>query len=237
MNTFKQHESVAGAESAEDAQPTTESLQRQAEALLRRLSAYAEDDESLDKAELRVDLGYVQLQLDHKDAAWNTVWPVFDWFARAQDWAGAVRCCDILFQCNRPDESWIALGHGIWLAVTYPLDLELSLEMLHHLIEDTPNHADGAAVAAATANYLVDLRCPDGQMYENLSFFANQMLGKVARRHSDVQTQAEFNTWFKRLELDDPQKFLPRLSQIVEVLVHGAWRLDREALQTQLPGD
>ena len=81
--------------------------------------------------------------------------------------------------------------------------------------------------------FLIDLRA-EGQQKENLSFFAGQILGNVARRHSQVETQQQFDQWMERLELKEPDKFLPRLRNVVDVLVQDDWWFDREALQAQL---
>ena len=138
-----------------------------------------------------------------------------------------------LFQAEQ-EGSLSALGQGIWLAVTLPIDPELSVTMLNHVVEDTPADSDGAAVAATTALFLVDVRA-EGQQKDNLKFFAAQMLGNVARRHSQVETQEAFDLWMDRLELREPDKFLPRLRNVVDVLVQDDWWFDREALQAQLP--
>ena len=45
-----------------------------------------------------------------------------------------------------------------------------------------------------------------------LLFFTNQILGQVARKHSQVEEQEIFDFWVERMELDDPGKFLPRQS-------------------------
>ena len=39
----------------------------------------------------------------------------------------------------------------------------------------------------------------------------------------------------KRLELDNPEKFLVRLRNVVDVLVQEDWWFDREQLQTEIP--
>jgi hypothetical protein len=127
-----------------------------------------------------------------------------------------------------------ALGNGIWLAVTYPIDAELSVALLQHIVEETADDADGAAVAAATASYLVDIRT-EGEDHEKLSFFTNQMFGQVARRHSEVDSQEKFDFWIEKMELNDPQKFLPRLRNVVDVLVQEDWWVDRDALRDELP--
>ena len=89
-------------------------------------------------------------------------------------------------------------------------------------------------MAAATAAYVVNLRS-EGKEYESLSFFANQMLGTVARRHSGIEDQQAFDLWIERLELHDPACFLPRLRNVVDVLVQDNWWIDREVIQASLP--
>jgi hypothetical protein len=113
------------------------------------------------------------------------------------------------------------------------MDPALSATLLHRVVDETPDDSDGAAVAATTAMFLIDLRA-EGQQKENLSFFAGQILGNVARRHSQVETQQQFDQWMERLELKEPDKFLPRLRNVVDVLVQDDWWFDREALQAQL---
>jgi hypothetical protein len=123
----------------------------------------------------------------------------------------------------------------VWLAVTFPINPEITVEMLRLIVDETPDDADGAAVAAATAHYIADLRAEDGKRRENLLFYAGQMLSNVARRHSQVDSQADFEAWMKRLELDDPERFLVRLRNVVDVLVQDEWWIDRDRLREHLP--
>jgi hypothetical protein len=39
------------------------------------------------------------------------------------------------------------------------------------------------------------------------------------------------------MELNDPAAFLPRLRNVVDVLVQDEWWFDRDALQAALPAD
>ena len=57
----------------------------------------------------------------------------------------------------------------------------------------------------------------------------------MARRHSAVEKQLEFEAWMKRLELDQPEKFLIRLRNVVDVLVQDDWWIDRDAIHAELP--
>jgi hypothetical protein len=140
----------------------------------------------------------------------------------------------VLFRADQP-ASLAALGQGIWLAVTYPsVDPELAIELLNHVVDETPDDADGAAVAAPTALFIADIRT-EGTQHENLTFFASQILANVARRHSGVETDEAFDLWRQRLELYQPDRFLVRLRNVVDVLVQDDWWFNRDHLQAQLP--
>ncbi len=172
--------------------------------------------------------------LEQGEEAWLLAREALDHFIATEQWQPAAEACEVLYLADQPG-SLAALGQGIWLAVTYPIDPEVTLTLLQHLIDDTPPDADGAAVAAATAAFVADLRATEPKQREDLLFFTQQMLGNVARRHSQVENQAQFDYWIEKLELDQPDKFLVRLRNIVDVLVQDDWWFDREALQARLP--
>jgi len=94
--------------------------------------------------------------------------------------------------------------------------------MLNNLIEDTPDKSDGAAVAAAVAHYLADLRLTD-EKRDSVMFLTTNMLSKVAERHSNVKDQGQLNFWMDKLELNDPTVFIPRMGQVIDALVNGNW--------------
>ena len=196
---------------------------------LRRSSA-----DSKELADLSLQMARTLVGLERGADAWTPARECLDIFIAAKDWESAADACDVMFQCGMP-ESLAALGQGIWLAVTYPIDPELTVELLTHVVDETPDDADGAAVAATAAMFVADLRS-SGNQRDNLMFFTSQILGNVARRHSNVQSQAEFDLWMDRLELREPDKFLIRLRNVIDVLVQEDWWFDRDALQSRLPG-
>ena len=63
------------------------------------------------------------------------------------------------------------------------------------------------------------------------------MLCKVARRHSNVDSQLQFQAWIMRMELDDPDKFLIRLRNVIDVLAQDDWWFDRDAVRDSIPRD
>jgi hypothetical protein len=209
-------------------------LKSQLDALSDRLRELSPTHPAGDRARLLLESARTLLQLDFKSEAWQQAREAFDPLIDAEQWESAVECCNVMYQSEQP-QSLAALGQGIWLAVTFPVvSPEVAVVMLEHVVDSTPDDSDGAAVAAATAHYLADLRAQDKER-ENLLFFTGQLLSRVARRHGTVNDQAAFDAWIKRLELDEPQRFLTRLRNVVDVLVQDAWWVDREAIWARLP--
>ena len=190
-----------------------------------------------DEAEkLRLTLEKTRLltELNRKSEAWDIARNTFDRYMAIKDYEGAVDACDALFLTEQDEQSLAALGMGVWLGVTFPVDPELTVGMLQHIIDETPEDADGAAVAATTASYIADIRAT-GKQYDKLTFFTGQILANVARRHSDIETQEQFDFWLDKLELKEPAKFLVRLRNIIDVLVQENWWFDRTTLQSEIP--
>lgn len=235
LKYIKEDRAVGNADSIEDAKESTGLLKRLVADHREQLAALSTRADPLRRADLLLQLGRALVRLEAHSEAWTAAREAVDLYLAAQAWEGAAQACDILFVCDQP-QSLAALGQGIWLAVTYPMDPELSVALLQHVVDETPPDADGAAVAAVTAYYLVDLRAQEPQR-EHLLIYASQLLATVARRHSGVAGQEDFNRWIERMELDDPGRFLPRLRNVVDVLVQDEWWFDREALQAALPVD
>ena len=222
------------ADGAEDVVLSSVLLEQQYASLMDRLRELPADAKIEDRVELKVQAAAVLVDLERGKEAWDLAKTAFDEAMTAEDWHGAAMACNILFQTDQPD-ALIALGQGIWLGVTFPIDPELTVAMLQHVVDETPKDSDGAAVAAVAAHYIADLRCEEGKARDELLFFTNNLIGTVARRHGSVDTQEQFDFWFQKLELDDPGKFLVRLRNIVDVLVQEDWWFDRDAIQAKLP--
>jgi hypothetical protein len=235
LKYIREDPGVGNADDSTDAKEATGMLERLVADLRGRLDALAPGAAGLRRADLELQLGRALVRLERGREAWAAAREAFDLYLAEQAWEGAAQACDILFLADEP-QSLAALGQGIWLAVTYPVDPELSVALLQHVVEETPPDADGAAVAAVSAYYLVDLRARDPQR-EHLLLYTNQLLATVARRHSGVDGQEAFNRWIEDMELNDPALFLPRLRNVVDVLVQDDWWFDRDALQAALPAD
>lgn len=233
LKYIREDPSVGNADDSSDARESTAKLERLVTALREEIAELSSGAAPLRRADLLLQLGRALARLEKGPEAWAAAREAFDLYLAEQAWEGAAQCCDVLFLAEQP-QSLAALGMGIWLAVTFPVDPELSVALLHRVVEETPPDSDGAAVAAIVAYYAVDLRAQEPQR-EHLLLYANQVLATVARRHSGVDGQEAFNRWIQDMELADPAQFLPRLRNVVDVLVQDDWWFDRSALQAALP--
>lgn len=233
LKFIKEDPAVGNADSSEDAKEPTAVLKRLVSDLRSQLAELSPGAGTLRRADLLLQLGRALVRLEDRPEAWAAAREAFDLYLAERAWEGAAQACDILFLCDQ-QPSLAALGQGVWLAVTYPVDPELSVALLQHVVDETPPDADGAAVAAIAAYYVVDLRAREPQR-EHLLVYTSQLLATVARRHSGVDNQEAFNHWIEDMELNEPALFLPRLRNIVDVLVQDDWWFDREALQAALP--
>ena len=194
------------------------------------------NSEPLDRANLQYDISELMLDIAKpgmREAAWGMTKESFRIYMDNKKWEDAVRCCDLLYRAEQPS-SIVALGNGLWLSVTYPIDPELTILMLNNLIDDTPAKADGAAVAAVVAHYIADLRL-EGEKRDSIMFLTMNIIAKVAERHSSVKSQDQMNFWMTKLDLNDSNIYLPRLAQVIDAIVADTWWYDRDALRATLP--
>lgn len=222
-----------GAETGQDTRTSVQATEGRLNAVRERIKETNCDTEDEKFISLLIDEGDLLVELRKMGEAWSSAQRAFEMSTLNKHWQSAARACDLMFRSEQP-LSLAALGQGIWLAVTFPVDAELTVSLLNHVIDETPNHSDGAAVAAATAVYVVDLRAK-GEQYDELSIHTRQMMTTVARRHSGIENQIDLDDWIRRLELNDVSRILVRLRNVVDVLVQDNWWIDRDAIQSELP--
>ncbi len=193
----------------------------------------ATDAPEIDRANILLRMADAEVGLKQNESAWSHARRAFECFIENEQWEAAVEACNLLYQTEQP-ASICALGQGIWLAVTFPIDVTLSINMLTHIIDETPARSDGAAVAAITAHYIADIRTDDDK-HSSISFLTSNILARVAEGHSDVKDQHSLNIWLQKLELKDPEQFLPRLAKILNIIVEDKWWYDKDKLREKLP--
>ena len=217
-----------------DPAASAEYIQQYLEEKEQALKAMPEDAPELDRARINLDIAEAKVGVTRGDEAWDLARAALDAFLQHECWQEAAEACDVLYQSGQP-ASLVALAHGVWLAVTYPIDPQLTINLLGYIIDETPPSADGAAVAAITAHYIADIRGKE-QQRESLMFLTNEMVANVAKAHSQVEDQEALSAWMERLRLHDPADFLPKLALVLGAIVPAEqWWFDRDALRDKLP--
>ncbi len=199
----------------------------------KKLRSLAPDAAPVEKARAIMDVAELQQGLDAHEVAWNLAREAFSVFIDYQQWQDAVEAADILYQTGQAG-SIVALGQGIWLAVTYPVKAYSTITLLDHVIDETPDDSDGAAVAAMTAHYIADMRTEDEE-HDSLTFLTTQMIARVAKRHRGIEDQETLDVWIEMLQLNDIPELLKKLATIVDVMVADSWWFDRDELRARLP--
>ncbi len=216
-----------------DQQESVSELQRQLGEARKFLNRMPEDSNPVDRARALLDVATPLLGLGQQAQAWQHAREALSVFVDYEHWQEAVDTAEMLYQCDQPD-SIVALGHGIWLAVTYPVKPQSTIDLLNDIIDETPDDSDGAAVAAMAAHYIADLRT-EGEEQRSLKFLTTQMIARVAKRHRGIEDQDTLDTWIEMYNLNDVPELFKRLGLIVDVLVGDKWWFDREALRARLP--
>lgn len=186
-----------------------------------------------DRARVELDIAGALLGLGKQVEARDLARGAFDVLVAAEVWSDAVQACDLIYGCEQED-AIVALGNGVWLAVTYPVPPELTVNLLHHIVDETPDDSDGGAVAAVAAHYIADMRAK-GRQHENLTFLTSQIVAKVAKRHRGIEDEDSIRMWIEIHELNDPGELLSKLATVLDAMVTGEWWIDRDALRARLP--
>lgn len=216
-----------------DAKESREFLAEQVAKLSEKLAQLPSVVEPMERARVLLNLANAELGMTQMSEVWNHAKAAFDICIAHEEWQLAVEACDLLYQTELPS-SITALGHGVWLSVTYPLEPEYSINMLNYVVNETTDDADGAALAAITAHFIVDQRS-EGKKRDDLKVLTTNMLAKVALRHSKVETQMGLDVWLDKLDLRDPDVFLPRMGMVVGAIVgDGNWWFDRDELRAKI---
>ena len=207
--------------------------ERQLQLAIQHMEALPDSATPIDKARINLDMAEAKIGLGLTAEAWELARQAFDTFVAEEAWQDAVEACEVMYTTQEP-ANIIALAHGIWLAITYPISAQTTITMLNYVVEESPDNSDGAAVAARTAHYIADLRASDEE-HEELSFIAKNLLFGVAQRHGKVNSQQALDLWMERLNLSDPADFLPKMGRILDIIVVDQWWIDREDLRSRLP--
>jgi len=111
-----------------------------------------------ERIKVLLEIGRIQVERYKGADAWDKAFTAFNLAADDELWELAVEACDVMFLSEGPD-ALVALGHALWLGITFPIDPEITVAMLQHLVEESPEEADTRAIAATVAHYVTSMRC------------------------------------------------------------------------------
>jgi len=232
MSDNENNSPIAAAPELGDKEMLEQQLQDQLDHMETLQQKFGADQTTLARAQL--DIAETMAGLERGEEAWSLARGAFDLFLKEKNWQDAVEACEVLYQCDQ-HASIQALGMGVWLAVTFPVKMQTSYVMLEHIVDETPDKSDGGAVAAMVAHYIADLRAEDDKARANMQFLTVNLLGRVAKRHSDVTDQAGLDFWIEKLELNNQEKLFSRFSLIINAIVDDQWWFDRDELRQHIP--
>lgn len=216
-----------------DRNESVQALRDSLGAARKKLKKFPDDGNPVEKARNMLDVAEPLAGLGQGADAWTYAREAFQVFINYKQWQDAVEAADILYNADQPD-SIPALGVGIWLAVTYPVKAQSTVTLLGHVIDETPDDSDGAAVAAMTAHYIAGMRS-EGEAKKSLTFLTTQMIARVAKRHRGIEDQETLDIWIEMLQLNDVPELFKRLAVVVDALVGDNWWFDRDELRSRLP--
>ena len=75
------------------------------------------------RAAVLLRIAEILVDLRRGEEAFDTAREAFDIFVAEQNWEEAAAACNAMFLADQP-YSLAALGQGVWLAVTFPINVE-----------------------------------------------------------------------------------------------------------------
>lgn len=222
-------------EDSSELQDTREEWQKDLLRFRQQLTDLSADASDSERGLIALEIADRQARLEQGADAWATARPLFDQFLAAEEWGKLAEVCDVLFRADQPD-STIALGHGVWISVTFPINPVITVVMMQHLVDSSPTDSNTAAVAATVAHYIAAIRGGDGKEGEDLIDFTEQLLLLVAGNQG-ISEQEAFGGWMYHNGLKEPEEFIPRLGEGVDNLVGEQWWFDRAELRQHIPAD
>ncbi|BAZ23984.1 TPR repeat-containing protein [Kalymmatonema gypsitolerans NIES-4073] len=133
----------------------------------------------------------------------------------------------VLLNLGVADESnrLVYLAQAIWLTLRIQAPLTDTIELIGALYDAVPQGDELEALLGKTALFFCNSRGEGHPQLEELQDLSFRMLSAVARAQG-VETQEAFNTWFVQQRLDDPEYFIPRLTQRLEEIIGDEWLFD-----------
>lgn len=121
------------------------------------------------------------------------------------------------------------LCQALWLCLRVEVPLEEGVPIAGALVDMLGPKHEAAPLAAAFAMYLVQTRGEKHHEREKLGQLALNALAACAKGRGVALEGKAIAEWIKSEKLNDPNHFIPKLSEALEALVgEDDWLFDRE---------
>jgi tetratricopeptide (TPR) repeat protein len=123
----------------------------------------------------------------------------------------------------------VYLAQTVWLSLKIHTPLEDTIQRMVYLYQQVSQGDELQALLATTAQFFCQIHGEGHPQLEELQQLSSKMLIAAAGAQG-IETQEAFDAWIIQQQLNNPEFFLPRLSQCLEVIVGDGWLFEREGL-------
>uniref|UniRef100_UPI00145C54A7 tetratricopeptide repeat protein n=1 Tax=Brasilonema sp. UFV-L1 TaxID=2234130 RepID=UPI00145C54A7 len=120
----------------------------------------------------------------------------------------------------------VYLAQAIWLTLRIQAPLADTIHIIRALYDAVPQGDELQALLGRTALFFCNCRGEGHLQLEEFQDLSVRMISSVAGAQG-VETQEAFDTWLIQQRLNDPEYFLPQLTQRLEEMVGDGWLFDR----------
>ncbi|MEI2578911.1 tetratricopeptide repeat protein [Scytonema sp. PRP1] len=120
----------------------------------------------------------------------------------------------------------VYLAQAIWLTLRIQAPLADTIQIIHALYNTVPQGDELEALLGRTALFFCNSRGEGHPQLEELQKLSFRMLSAVVRAQG-IETQEVFDSWLAQQSLNEPEYFLPQLTQRLEEIVGDEWLFDR----------
>ncbi|KAB8331772.1 tetratricopeptide repeat protein, partial [Scytonema tolypothrichoides VB-61278] len=120
----------------------------------------------------------------------------------------------------------VYLAQAMWLTVRIHAPLAKTIQLIHDLYNAVPRGDELQSLLGTTALFFCSRRGEGHPQLEELQKLSVRMISGAAGVQG-IETEEAFDIWIVQQRLNDPEYYLPRLTQRLEEIVGDGWLFDR----------
>ena len=183
----------------------------------------------------------VQATRDHDDDRtpeenWNVALNSLKQYSKARKWDDCMEVLTFLANQDNNPEMMKARAHASWLALKTQAPVAQATQVLYKLLMTLGSHHELAGPLASTANLLFHHRTPDHPDRPLAESHVQQMLLFASNLEMSASSE-EVQAWVRENRLDEPETFVPKVMESLEMMIGNEWWIDKEVIQQELERD